>query len=241
MLLKYESIKSKIDKTNAGLKTKSSKTREEEAEKRITELNIKLEEFNNELEEEMKHEVKVNKIKSYVCLAPTNLAELIIDGMAIHKFACLIKKYEVFISMAFKYIFVDEVSMLQEKIYKFLLMIKKVKPHVKFIISGDYNQLKPVADRISPDYNYSRKPAIYELCNFNQVKSTKCRRADDTLFNLIKFDNIPNLTPTDFKMSSHITEYDVHLCYTNKLRIRINTALMNYKSFGYKGPKLEFN
>ena len=103
----------------------------------------------------MKNEVKVNKIKSYVCLAPTNLAALIIDGMTIHKFACLIKKYEVFMSMKFKYIFVDEVSMLQEKFYKFLLMIKKVKPHVKFIISGDYSQLQPVADRISPDYNYS--------------------------------------------------------------------------------------
>ena len=85
--------------------------------------------------------------------------------MTIHKFACLIKKYEVFMSMKFTYIFVDEVSMLQEKFYKFILMIKKVKPHVKFIISGDNSQLQPAADRISPDYNYSRNLAIYELCN----------------------------------------------------------------------------
>jgi hypothetical protein len=189
----------------------------------------------------MKNEVKVNKIKSYVCLAPTNLAALIIDGMTIHKFACSIKKYEVFMSMKFTYIFVDEVSMLQEKFYKFLLMIKKVKPHVKFIISGDYNQLKPVADRTSPDYNYSCNPAIYELCNFNKIELTKCRRADDTLFNLIKFDNIPNLTPTDFNITPNVTDYDVHLCYTHERRININKALMDYKAIGYKGPKGELN
>ncbi len=146
--------------------------------------------------------------------------------MTIHKFACLIKKYEVFISMKFTYIFVDEVSMLQEKFYKFLLMIKKVKPHVKFIISGDYSQLQPVAGRISPEYNYARNPAIYELCNFNKIELTKGRRADDTLFNLIKFDNIPNLTPTDFNITPYVTDYDVHLCYTNKRRIEINKALM---------------
>jgi hypothetical protein len=200
-----------------------------------------LEELNNELEEQMKNKIKVKKTKSYVCLAPTNLAASIIDGMTTHKFACFIKKYEVFMSMKFKYIFVYEVSMLQEKFYKFFLMMKKVKPHVKFIISGDCSRLQPVADRISPNYNHSRNPAIYELCNFNQVKLTKCRRADDTLFNLIKFDNIPNLTPTDFNITPNVTDYDVHLCYTNKRRTRINTALIDYKSIGYEGPKIELN
>ena len=76
--------------------------------------------------------------------------------------------------------------MLQEKSYKFLLAIKKFKPETKFIISVDYNQLEPVADRISPEYNYARNPAIFELCNFNKVQLTKCRRADDKLFYLIR-------------------------------------------------------
>ncbi len=72
-------------------------------------------------------------------------------------------------------------------------MVKKFKPETKFIISGDYNQLEPVADRISPEYNYARTPALFELCNFNKVQLTKCRRSDDKLFNLIKSDNVPNL------------------------------------------------
>ena len=75
----------------------------------------------------------------------------------------------MFKNMKFKYICVDEVSMLQEKFYKFLLMIKKLKPETIFIISGDYNQLSPVADRISPNYDYSRNPAIFELADFNKI------------------------------------------------------------------------
>ena len=85
--------------------------------------------------------------------------------------------------MRFKYIFVDEMSMLQERFYKFLLMIKKLKPETRFIIFGDYSQLEPVSDRISPNYNYAGNPAIFELTNFNKVQLTKCRRANDKLFN----------------------------------------------------------
>ena len=149
--------------------------------------------------------------------------------MTIHKFCCTCKLYDILKSLKFKYIFVDEVSMLTERFYKFLLMIKKLKPETRFIISGDYNQLSPVADRISPKYNYARNPAIFEHTNFNKIELTKCRRADDKLFNLIKFDNIPNLTPQQFNTTSKITDYNVHLCYTNKKRININNTMMEAK------------
>ena len=105
-------------------------------------------------------------------------------------------------------------------------MIKKPKPETIFIISGDYNQFPPVTDRILPNYNYSRNPAIYELCNFNKIL---CRRADDTLFNIIKFDNIPNLTPQHFNISSNITDFNIHLSYTNKKRINIMILCCNIK------------
>ena len=136
--------------------------------------------------------------------------------------------------MKFKWIFVDEVSMLQEKFYKFLLVIKKFKPKTKFIISGDYSQLPAICDRISPEYNYARNPALFELCNFNKVQLTKCRRADDKLFNLIKSENVPNLTPSDFNTTSHVTDYNVHLCFTNKKRIFINNTMMKAKKKGYE-------
>jgi hypothetical protein len=37
--------------------------------------------------------------------------------------------------------------MLGKVFYKFLMMIKKIRPDIKFDISGEYDQLKPVNDR----------------------------------------------------------------------------------------------
>ncbi len=48
--------------------------------------------------------------------------------------------------------------MLGEVFYKFLMMIKKIRPNVKLIISGNYSQLLPVNDRISPKTDYSNSP-----------------------------------------------------------------------------------
>ena len=86
-----------------------------------------------------------------------------------------------------------------EVFYKFLMMIKRVKTDIKFIISGDYNQLKPVNDRISQRTDYANAPCLFELADYNKIELTKCRRADDTLYNLIKFDNVPNLKPSNLQ------------------------------------------
>ena len=73
--------------------------------------------------------------------------------------------------------------MLAEVFYKFLMMIKRIKPDIKFIISGDYNQLKAVNDRISIHTDYSNAPCLFELADYNKLVLTKCRRSDDTLYN----------------------------------------------------------
>ncbi len=58
----------------------------------------------------------------------------------------------LFKSLDFDYIFVDEVSMLGEVFYKFLMVIKKIKSNIKFFISGDYNQLKNILYRKLPRF-----------------------------------------------------------------------------------------
>jgi hypothetical protein len=49
---------------------------------------------------------------------------------------------------------------------------------------------------------------LFELADYNKLELTKCRRAaaraDDALYNLIKFDNIPNVK------SSNFTETNAH-------------------------------
>ncbi len=139
--------------------------------------------------------------KKHITLHPTNLAALMVGGMTIHRFAAKLKKQSHIQYLDLDYIFVDQVSMLGEVFYKFLMMIKKIKPDIKSIISVDHNQLKPINDRISPKTDYANSPCLFELADYNKIhiQLTKCRRADDTLYNLIKFGNIPNAKPSDFK------------------------------------------
>jgi ABC-type cobalamin/Fe3+-siderophores transport system ATPase subunit len=105
--------------------------------------------------------------KKYVTLCPTNLAALLVGGMTIHIFAAKLKKQAQIQTLDLDYIFVDEVSMLGEVFYKFLMMVKH-KPNINFIISGDYNQLIPVNDRISPKTDYYNSPCLFELADYNK-------------------------------------------------------------------------
>ncbi len=81
---------------------------------------------------------------------------------------------------------------------------------------------------------------MFELADYNKLESNKCRRADDTLYNLIKFDNIPNVEPSDFIETNEYKSI-VHICYTNKKRKEINHIKMKelYKKKDYHGLILD--
>ncbi len=100
--------------------------------------------------------------------------------------------------------------------------------------------MKPVNDRISIYTDYSNSPGLFELADYNKLQLTKCRRADDTLYNLIKFDNIPNVKPSGFTETNEYKN-NIHICYTNKKRIEINHIKIKelYKKKDYHGLKLD--
>jgi ATP-dependent exoDNAse (exonuclease V) alpha subunit len=91
---------------------------------------------------------KWRRIKIYFILS-NQTSSVIRKGMTIHKFSARLKKSSNAKHLDLAYISMDEASMMQERLYKFSMMIKKIKPEIKFIISGDYNQLKPLNDRTS--------------------------------------------------------------------------------------------
>ena len=68
--------------------------------------------------------------------------------------------------------------------YKFFILIKRLFPLIKFITAGDDNQLPPVNDNWTGDYENS--PAMFSLCDGNRIKLMKCRRADTELFDLCR-------------------------------------------------------
>ncbi len=59
---------------------------------------------------------------------------------------------------------------MQEVFYNFLMMIKKIKPEIKFIISGDYDQLAPVKDRISQYTDYENSPCQFDLSDYKKIQ-----------------------------------------------------------------------
>ena len=171
--------------------------------------------------------------KKYITLCPTNKACLVIkDAVTLCKFSNKFKNKSVLKNLSVDYIFVDEISMVHEMYYKFLQIIKQIKPNVIFIISGDFEQLKPVCDRVDVDYKNSR--ILFELCDGNRLNLSICRRSDDKLFNLCK-------APHTIKKGQFGNkQYKLNLCYTNKKRIEINEAIMKQqvKKYG-SGLKLK--
>ena len=169
---------------------------------------------------QLQAELKARNLK-YVAVAPSNKAARRIQGMTLHKF---IKKHpsKIIRELNIDYMIVDEISMVHEIFYKYLLVLQRMKPNLKFIIAGNFDQLLPVKDRVS-DVDYENSVALHDLCEGNKLKLETCRRSDDVCFKKVHPANIPNLAKTDFdnKMAGR------HLSYTNKKRIEINKIMMD--------------
>ncbi len=140
---------------------------------------------------------------TYVALALTNTAANIIKGVTIHRFAVSCSKKHT-VQMKLDYILVDEVSMLQDMFYTCLCSVSRAFPHIRFILACDFNQLEPGNYRVV-NVDYTNSIALHELAGRNRVQVSKCRRFDDTLFNLIKPEHIPTIDKKS-KCGSRFTE-----------------------------------
>ena len=155
-----------------------------------------------------------------ITIVTTNPIFIELQYKTIHKFIASFN-LESFKKKKIKYIFIDEISMVHEIFYKFFIGIKRMLPEIKFIIAGDFEQLLPVKDRLRNCY-YAHSLALYELCDGNRLILSKCRRSDDTLYNMLLPQNIGNINKSTF--GNKIT--DRHLARTNIKRKEINHYMM---------------
>jgi hypothetical protein len=168
--------------------------------------------------------------KKCIKLAPTRKAASHIKGQTLHKYYLslfLSNNYEKKILRQLKntdYMIVDEISMVKEVFYRFLTLLKRYAPNLKFIIIGDFDQLKPVNDKYSGDYKNS--PSIYHLCDGNKIVLEKCRRSDKALFEL--YDGVRRGTSavdvSQFPLKQ-LTE--LNIAYTHATRKRVNKQCMD--------------
>jgi len=98
-------------------------------------------------------------------------------------------------------------------------VLEKLHPNVKVIMVGDFRQLPVVNDRIKGDY--SKSLALKEICDYNQVALTKCRRSDVKLFTISQ--NVEAIEKSDFGSKKTYK----NICFTNATRRFINNECMN--------------
>ena len=89
-------------------------------------------------------------------------------------------------------------------------VIKKIKPNLKFIIAGNFDQLLPVNDRAN--FNYQDSVALHDICEGNRLILSKCRRSDDVCFRICSPEDIPKLTKKKILAMSSLT--DIYLILT---------------------------
>lgn len=165
--------------------------------------------------------IKASK-KKYECIAPTNKSARLINGITLDKlFHHSMNKVKTFTKWVCKlnYIIVDEISMVKMKFYRLLSIIKKLNPKIIFYICGDFKQFKPVQDEWDGDYENS--PVIKDLCDAKMIL-TKCRRADEELFNMCL--KAQEINVEEFKPTR---ETYLNIAYTHKTRIEVNDCYMN--------------
>ena len=78
---------------------------------------------------------------------------------------------------------------------------------------------------------YSQSQALLELCDFNKVQLSKCRRSDGFVVN---FETINTIQKESFKSNFTLK----HLAFTNKKRIAINKKCMDVEGLKYHETKI---
>ena len=139
---------------------------------------------------QLQNEMDKRELK-FASVAPTNKAARIIKGITINKFVAK-HPAKILQKLQLDYVIIDEIRMMHEVFYKYLLILQKMKPNIRFIVAGNFDQLLPVNDRVSrhSEFDYYNSPALFELCSGNRLELTKCRRADDACFKKVHPNNI---------------------------------------------------
>jgi len=158
----------------------------------------------------------LNNVKK---LAPTNKAALNINGSTIHRFLKMDEEGNISrkvldsIKKKYKFMIVDEISMISKDIWKRLVLLKQATGII-FLLIGDKKQLPPVEDEDIDDY--FNHPAVHYLANNNRNILTIRKRFDERLYNYLK-----NVDELDLSLFD-VKETPRNICYYNKTRKYIN-------------------
>ena len=180
---------------------------------------------------------------SVIKLAPTHAAKQLIDGITVHSFhrqwqavANSAKSKSAFYGMMRKarFIFLDEISMVQSHFYDFLSDLKKVFPCIRYIMVGHFAQFAPVKDPLlsnAPNVrrykskNYEHSQALHSLVGGYRVDLKIYRRGDKSM--LADAAKLERAEEIDIAKYAVNFRSDDEIGYTNNTRIWRNDACIN--------------
>ena len=157
-------------------------------------------------------------------MAPTNKAANILGGVTAHKALGINDQFKMnaklFVKLKFKYIIVDEISMIDVRMWTVLSYIKAENPEMKMILCGDHRQLPPV-ETLAKDYFSSTM--LKRLCDHNRVLLTVNKRSDSEMFRISE--HLHKTGELDVEPFG-ARECRKSLCYRNVTRKTINDIWM---------------
>jgi hypothetical protein len=158
-------------------------------------------------------------------ITPTNKSALNIRGQTINKFLKLNsegkipkERMETIKNMNLDLIIIDEISMINKKLWKLLFLLKE-ETKFNFLLLGDEKQLPPIEDDNDDDeIDYFNSPTVKHICGYRKVNLEVIKRYDEKLCEVLE--DVENINVKE--LFNNGMETKINICYFNNTRKRIN-------------------
>jgi hypothetical protein len=130
----------------------------------------------------------------------------------------------------YKYFVIDEIGMISNELWKYLMLLKKSNPRAIFILLGDWRQLPPIDEGRIMEHDIFNHPVVKFLCNNNKIELTEKQRYDQPLWDFLKkgYEEGDWEGLKEEKVSCDDIYTSKSICFLNKTRVDINKRCMNY-------------
>jgi ATP-dependent exoDNAse (exonuclease V) alpha subunit len=130
----------------------------------------------------------------------------------------------------YKYFVIDEIGMISNQLWDYLMLLKKTNPKAIFILIGDWRQLPPIEEGRIEELDVFNHPIVRFLCNGNSIELNERQRYDVELWDYLE----RGIENDDWSgLKQEVIKYDdiysnKSICYFNKTRVRINKICMEH-------------
>ena len=171
-------------------------------------------------------------------VAPTNKAASIIGGKTIHKqFGLTINDDECknkFNKNVKEYLWIDEISQVNNKVMGFIVNLKRENPKLKIIMTGDFHQCKAIDDFMIDPMTKKRSSVIRWLTDYNQIVLTEYYRGDTVMKEMLEQIKKGKIVDLSIIKKTQVKRIWRHITKSHAARKAVNRYVMENRSYTVK-------